>query len=167
MQEEYLSRTGQVSPGTNNPQNSSAELYEQSGQTDIQNTSDNILKGQSGSNILLPDGVSTVSPSNSNVSVNTMPVASTSSYALIGVIIPIALVVLVAIFVLIAARKKEDDNTEFDSEIEENEEVEVSQISIPVLVDDSAVEAQDSNSVEQPKVKQKKSGKKTKKRKKR
>ncbi len=61
--QENLSQTGQVSPETQNPQSSYEVPDFQKGATDIQISNDTVLKSNQSTDLVLPDGTSTIAPS--------------------------------------------------------------------------------------------------------
>ncbi|MFO0920827.1 MAG: hypothetical protein U0451_04105 [Candidatus Saccharimonadales bacterium] len=61
--QENLSQTGQVSPETQNPQSSYKVPDFQKGATDIQISNDTVLKSNQSTDLVLPDGTSTIAPS--------------------------------------------------------------------------------------------------------
>ncbi|MCA9333054.1 hypothetical protein KDA00_04250 [Candidatus Saccharibacteria bacterium] len=165
----YQEQTGQVAPTAQNPQTGSLQPYQQQTAENLQTTTDQLLSGQSGVSLVLPNGTSTVEPTGVTKVDSGSANGSLSTNSFITSI-PILLVISWVIIMIILF--KQSNKTEPTEQAEGNKVVEEPQalkINIDFEADQEAEVAPES--APEPEMKaakssQKSSKKKSKKRKK-
>ncbi len=136
MQESYQSQTGQVAPPAQNPQNNSLQPYQQQSGEGLQTSTNDVLQGQSGVRLVLPDGESFIAPSGTTQVGSAQTNTSSNNILMVFPAMLTIAAVVIFVFLIKSILKKEDnlseqETTEPDDSIKPIVVIDASEENIP------------------------------------